>query len=285
MVKPARRRAAVKHLVDRHGVSESRACRVIGISRSVYLYVARRKDDRPLRMQLRELAEARRRFGYRRLHVLLRREGWAINIKRTYRLYVDEGLSMRTKKRKKRGSHLRVVPAPASRRNERWSMDFVSDALVDGRRFRALTIVDQYTRECIALHADFSLTSGKVRGVLDALKGLRGLPELITVDNGSEFASTEMDRWACEAGVRLDFIRPGKPVENAFIESFNGRLRDECLNCELFFSLDDARQKLQLWKLDYNDHRPHGSLGHLTPTEFATRSQEGRAPRKAASST
>lgn len=285
MVKPARRRAAVKHLVDRHGVSESRACRVVGISRSVHRYVAHGKNETALRMRLRELAEARRRFGYRRLHVLLRREGWAINIKRTYRIYVDEGLSMRTKKRKKRGSHLRVVPAPASKRNERWSMDFVSDTLVDGRRFRALTVVDQYTRECVALHADFSLTGRKVRAVLDVLRGLRGLPKLITVDNGSEFASAEMDRWAYETGVRLDFIRPGKPVENAFIESFNGRLRDECLNGELFFSIDDARRKLQLWKVDYNEHRPHGSLGHLTPTEFATRSQEEKAPLKVASST
>jgi putative transposase len=157
--------------------------------------------------------------------------------------------------------------------------------LVDGRRFRALTVVDQYTRECVALHADFSLTGRKVRTTLEALKELRGLPKLITVDNGSEFASTEMDSWAYEAGVRLDFIRPGKPVENAFIESFNGRLRDECLNGELFFSIDDARRKLQLWKLDYNDHRPHGSLGHLTPTEFATRSQEERPARRTVSST
>lgn len=176
---------------------------------------------------------------------------------------------MRTKKRRKRASHLRVVPNAPTQPNERWSMDFVTDVLDDGRRMRILTIVDVFTRECLALEADFSLTAKKVTAVLARLGSERKLPAMITVDNGSEFISREMDSWAYRNGVRLDFIRPGKPVENAYIESFNGRLRDECLNGELFFSIDDARSKLLEWKRDYNERRPHGSIGNQTPTEFA----------------
>jgi putative transposase len=226
-------------------------------------------------MRIRELAEARPRFGYRRVHVLLRREGWAVNHKRTYRLYAEEGLSVRYKgRRRKRGSHLRVLPPSALAPNERWSMDFVADALDDGRRFRTLTVVDVFTRECLALESDVSLSGRKVAAVLARVAGQRGFPKVITVDDGSEFFSKEMDSWAYKSGVKLDFIRPGKPVENAFIESFNGRLRDECLNAELFLSLDDARRKLLEWRLDYNERRPHSSIGNLTPTEFAERCQE-----------
>jgi putative transposase len=220
-------------------------------------------------MRLRELAEVRQRFGYRRLHVLLRREGWKVNAKRVYRLYKLEGLSVRTKKRKKRGSHLRVVPSLPTRPNERWCMDFVQDSLIDGRKFRALTVVDVFTRECLAVHADSSLSGSKVAAILDGVAKLRGHAGQITVDNGTEFFSKAMDAWAYRHGVKLDFIRPGKPMENGYIESFNGRLRDECLNAELFSDLLDARTKLEAWRRDYNEHRPHSSIGNLTPIEFA----------------
>jgi putative transposase len=252
-------------------ISERRACRIVGLGRATYRYVAHRREDGAVRMRLRELAGARPRFGHRRLHVLLRREGWKDNHKRTYRIYREEELSVRTKKRRKRASHLRVVPAPPSAPNERWSMDFVADRLDDGRQFRVLTVVDVFTRESLALEVDFSLNGRKVAAALDEVARDRGYPGVITVDNGTEFYSKEMDSWAYRNGVRLDFIRPGKPVENAFIESFNGRLRDECLNTEVFLDLAHARSRILEWKQDYNESRPHGSLGDLSPSEFAAR--------------
>jgi putative transposase len=192
-----------------------------------------------------------------------------VNIKRVYRLYKLEGLGVRAKKRKKRGSHLRVVPSAPTRPNERWGMDFVQDSLMDGRKFRILTVVDIFTRECLAAHADSSLSGRKVALALDCVAGQRGYPKEITVDNGTEFYSKAMDAWAYQHGVKLDFIRPGRPMENGYTESFNGRLRDECLNVELFSDLPDARTKLAAWKTDYNENRPHGSIGNLTPIEFA----------------
>ena len=200
---------------------------------------------------------------------MLRREGWAVNAKRVYRLYREEGLQVRTAKRKKRGSHTRgALPAPV-RANQRWSMDFVSDRFSDGRWFRILTVVDQYTRECLCAYADRSQTGEKVVEQMKRLMKLRGLPESITTDNGSEFAGQAMDAWAHQAGVKLDFIRPGRPVQNGYIESFNGRLRDECLNGEIFFGLADAREKLERWRQDYNQKRPHTALDDRTPEEFA----------------
>jgi putative transposase len=251
-------------------VSAQRACRVIRLGRSTFYWKSHAKDQSALRTRLRELAAARPRFGYPRLHILLRREGWHVNIKRVYRLYKLEGLEVRTKKRKKRASHLRVVPPMTTTANERWSMDFMRDTLDDGRPFRILTVVDTFTRECPILAADSSLTGTKVAELLDGIAVVRGYPKMITVDNGTEFYSKAMDSWAYRHGVQLQFIRPGKPVENAFIESFNGRLRDELLNGELFMGLLDARQKLEAWRRDYNQNRPHGSIGHLTPNEFAT---------------
>jgi putative transposase len=194
-----------------------------------------------------------------------------VNIKRVYRLYRLEGLNLRYKKRKKRASHLRVVPPPATAPNERWSMDFMRDTFDGGRPFRILTVVDNFTRECPLLAADMSLTGKRVAELLDDVASERGYPKSITVDNGSEFYSQAMDSWAYRHGVQLQFIRPGKPVENAFIESFNGRLRDELLNGELFMGLLDARQKLEAWRRDYNQNRPHSSIGDLTPAEFATK--------------
>jgi putative transposase len=222
-------------------------------------------------MRLRELAGSRVRYGYRRLTVLLRREGREVNAKRVYRLYREEGLQvrMRTTKRAKDAARVRVPLAGAMRRNQRWSMDFVSDRLADGRWFRILTVVDQYTRECLCAYADRSQTGEKVVEQMKRLVALRGAPESITTDNGSEFAGRAMEAWAYQAGVKLDFIRPGQPVENGYIESFNGRLRDECLNGEVFFNLADAREKLERWRRDYNEKRPHSALADRTPAEFA----------------
>lgn len=259
-------------------MSKQRACRLVRLGRSTFYWRSKARDQTPLRKRLRELAEARPRFGYPRLHVLLRREGWKVNIKRVYRLYKLEGLGVCTKKRKKRGSHLRVVPEAPIRANERWSMDFVQDSLLDGRKFRALTVVDVFTRECLAVHADCSLSGRKVAAVLDTVATARGCPKEITVDNGTEFFSKAMDAWAYHRGVKLDFIRPGRPMDNGYIESFNGRLRDECLNAELFSDLLNARAKLECWRRDYKENRPHSSIGNLTPTEFANavRTDEGR---------
>jgi putative transposase len=249
-------------------VSARRACGLVGCDRGTFYYRARRRDVAPLRMRLRELAAARPRFGYRRLHILLRREGWRIKAKKTYRLYREEGLGVRVKRRKKRASQLRVVPVAPTRPNERWAMDFMADRLDDGRRIRILTIEDVFTRECLAVEVDTSLISARVVAVLDRLVQARGAPAVISVDNGSEFYSRTTDSWAYRQGVRLDFSRPGKPMDNPFIESFNGRLRDEHLNTELFFSVADAQAKLLEWQRDYNEVRPHSSLGQIPPREF-----------------
>ncbi len=220
-------------------------------------------------MRLREAAASRVRFGYRRLTVLLRRDGWHVKAKRVYRLYTEEGLTVRTKHRTKAAVRARVPQPGATAPNQRWSMDFMSERLADGRWFRILTVVDQFTRECLCLLADQSLTGEKVAQALEPVVAQRGAPRAITVDNGSEFASRVMDGWAYRHGIQLDFIRPGKPVENGFIESFNGRLRDECLNVEVFFTLEDVREKLARWREDYNQQRPHSSLQDETPAAFA----------------
>ena len=218
-------------------------------------------------MRLKELAAARPRFGYLRLHMLLQREGWRVNRKRVYRLYREEGLQVRTKKRKKKiATRVRAPQSEATRCDERWSMDFVTDQLVGGRRFRVLTLVDLYSRECLALRAGFSLKGGDVAAVLDGLKRNGRKPKTITVDNGSEFTSKELDTWSYLNDVKLDFIRPGKPVENCYIESFNGKLRDECLNMNLFFTLAQVEQTMRNWLHDYNHVRPHRSLGGVPPS-------------------
>jgi len=233
-----------------------------------------------LRQRLRELAAVRVRFGYRRLTVLLKREGWRVNAKRVYRLYSDEGLTVRTKPRKRLASRARVpLPAP-TRPNERWSMDFVSARLADGRWFRTLTVLDVFTRESLALVADRSLTGIKVAAALTPIVRRRGAPTAITVDNGGEFVSRAMDAWAYAQNVRLEFIRPGKPIENAFIESFNGRLRDECLNGHIFASTIEAQRVLEAWRQDYNHVRPHSALNDRTPAEMGTLGVDSRVPRE-----
>lgn len=263
------RRELAEWAQQAHGVSQRRAAGLIPIDRATLRYEHHSDSQEALRVRLRELAGSRVRYGYRRLTVMLNREGWKVNAKRIYRLYPEEGLIVRTKRRKGRAQRQRVANGPAVRRNQKWSMDFVAQRLSDGRWIRVLTVVDQYTRECLTLHADTALSGEKVAAALDKIIARRGVPESITVDNGTEFASKAMDHWAYSNGVHLDFIRPGRPVENGYIESFNGRLRDECLNVEVFFSLADARRKLAIWLHDYNHHRPHSALADRTPAEFA----------------
>lgn len=252
-------------------MSQRRACRLMRLGRSTFQYRSQAQDQSALRMRLKELALVRVRYGYRRLTILLQREGWQVGKRRGYRIYRQENLLVRTKTRRKRVARVRVPLAGAERPNQRWSMDFMSDRLTDGRAFRVLTVVDQFSRECPLLEADRSLTGQRVVDCLARLAWLHGKPESITVDNGSEFCSRALDAWAYQNGVRLDFIRPGRPVENGFIESFNGKLRDECLNTELFFTLEDARQKLERWRRDYNEQRPHSALGGLPPMEHLRR--------------
>jgi putative transposase len=251
-------------------MSERRASGLMAMNRSSVRYRGHKDSQEGLRRRLRELAASRVRYGYRRLAVLLQREGWPVNAKRIYRLYCEEGLSVRSQPRKKLASRDRVTPPAAGRPNERWSMDFVSARQTNGRQFRILTVMDQFTRECVALEADVSMNGAKVAAALNrARQERKALPASITVDNGSEFSSKCLDAWAVENGVTLAFIRPGRPVENGFIESFNGRLRDEFLNVELIFSLSDAQNKLLRWRRDFNDARPHSALADRTPSEFA----------------
>jgi putative transposase len=252
------------------------------VNRATLRYEHHRDPQDALRVRLRELAGSRVRYGYRRLTVMLRREGWEVNAKRIYRLYTEEGLIVRTQKRRQRAQRQRIPSGQAIRPNQKWSMDFVAQRLADGRWIRVLTVVDQFTRECLLLFADTALSGEKVAVALDAVVGRRGAPQSITVDNGTEFASKAMDLWAYQNNVHLDFIRPGRPVENGYIESFNGRLRDECLNVEVFFTLADARRKLALWHHDYNHHRPHSALADRTPAEFAAISSDGNDGDKAA---
>jgi putative transposase len=265
---PKTRKQAVTYAVTSLGRSIRKACLLVGLSRASYDYRPVDRHDNELRERIRELAHQRRRFGCPRIHLLLRREGYMLNHKRTERIYREEGLSLRRRKRKKMAAQTRIVlPAPTGP-NERWSMDFVTDSVVTGRRFRALAIVDDYSRECPALEVDTSLGGSRVVDVLTRLTEMRGFPKIITVDNGPEFASKALDEWAYRHGVKLNFIRPGKPIENAYVESFIGRLRDECLNENWFISLKDARAIIECWRIDYNKGRPHTSLGGLTPTEF-----------------
>lgn len=230
-------------------------------------------------MRLKELADKFRRYGHWRLYVLLRREGFQVNHKRTERLYRQECLSLRVRKRKKLASVARIALPEPERPNERWAMDFIHDALWAGRRFRALTLVDIFTKECLAIEVDTSLNGQRVVRVLQRITEQRGfLPNSIRVDNGPEFISKTLDEWAYRTGVRLDFIRPGKPVENAHAESFNGKLRDECLNQNYFLNLEQAKEVIETWRLEYNTVRPHSSLNDLTPVDFIKQFEENLTP-------
>ena len=271
MVSPQAKRAAVTVLMTERDFGVTRACGLVGISRSLFRYRSRRPDSGPLRDRIEAIAATKRRYGYRRVYLRLRREGWEVNRKRVYRLYREAGLAVRRRKRKRIGVFERKpLPKPTAA-NVSWSMDFVADGLIGGRRLRCLTIVDDCTRECVAIEVDTSLPGLRVKTVLDRLADNRGLPQSITVDNGPEFDGKVLDQWAYRTGVQLSFIRPGKPNENAYIESFNGKFRDECLNEHWFISLAHARRIIEAWRIEYNTERPHRSLKYETPAEVAER--------------
>jgi putative transposase len=254
---------------QRYGLSERRACWLVGIGRSTLRYRSRARANEPsLRQRLRELAAARPRFGYRRLHVLLRREGVIVNHKRVERLYREEGLGVQRRRRKRVARDGRGRAALPARPNQQWGIDFVSDTLAWGRRIRLFTVVDVFTREVLAIEVDTSLPGGRVVRVLERLAVERGTPDEIVLDNGPELAGKALDQWAYERRVQLRFIEPGKPIQNAFVESFQGRLRDECLDRHWFVSLADARDTVEAWRQDYNRVRPHSALGYRPPMEF-----------------
>ena len=268
----------MSHVEVEYQISERHACRLMELGRSTHRYRARKSErDSALRTRLKELAAKRMRFGYRRLTAMLVREGMPANHKRVYRLYREEGLAMRIRQRRRIRWSGAVKSPAAAKPNERWSMDFVSDCVSNGKMIRMLTLVDDCTRECPAIEVDTSLGGLRVRRVLDRIASERGLPEAIVVDNGPEFRGRALRAWSEERGVRLQFIQPGKPTQNAYIESFNGRLRDECLNANWFTSLKDARGKIESWRQDYNQQRPHSSLDYLPPAEFAQKQLEMRA--------
>ena len=269
MVTPAARRDAVAHAVESHGMSERRACAIVEVNRSSIRYRSVRPDDAALRARLRELADQRRRFGYRRLHVLLRQEGHALNRKTTQRLYREEGLTVRRHKSRRRIAVARTpIPAPAGP-NSRWSIDFVHDQLATGRRFRVLNIIDDVTKECLAAVADTSLSGKRVVRELEALIAGRGKPGVIVSDNGTEFTSTVVLKFTQDHKIDWRYIAPGKPTQNAFAESFQGRMRDECLNEHLFFSMNHARAVIRGWVDDVNTARPHSAIGYKTPAAYA----------------
>jgi len=270
-VTPVAKRDAVAHLCAEHGVSERRACDALGIDRSSVRYKSIRPDDALLTEAMKKVAAERRRFGYRRIHVMLQRQGHFLNQKKLRRLYREEKLQVRKRGGRKRALGTRRPMLLPSRTNERWSLDFVSDAFTDGRRFRVLAVVDDYSRECLSLVADTSLSGMRVTRELDVLIRQRGRPNTIVSDNGTEFTSMAILKWSQETNVEWHYIQPGKPMQNGFVESFNGSFRDECLNETLFSSLSHARHHITVWKEDYNRNRPHSSLGNLTPQEYATK--------------
>ena len=290
-MRPARARQLVDYLRTGYRISIRRACSALRFDRSSYHYRHRRPEQATLRKRIRELAEARVRYGYRRIHVLLRREGWGLNHKRTRRLYREEGLQLRNKTPKRKVSaKRRETRHMATAANDCWSMDFLSDQLFDGRKIRVLTIVDNYTRVSPAIDVRASYRGADVVATLERVAGLYGRPKRICVDNGPEFISKELDLWAELArfrrrsrwkpaegylhGVELDFSRLGKPTDNAFAESFNGKFRTECLNAYWFLSLEDARSKCEAWRTEYNEDRPHSAIGNQTPVAWALASSQ-----------
>jgi len=253
-----------------YGLSERRACKLLEVERSSYRYEPQVDSNAHLREELVALAKQKPRYGYRRLGVMLARRGWRVNHKRLYRLYSEEHLAVRRLKRK-RLARAAMPIADLRQANQEWSMDFVQDGLVTGRAVRVLTVVDSFTRECLALEADSCLSSRRVTRVLDWIIEQRGKPATVRCDNGPEFTSRHLLGWVEEQGIRLIHIQPGRPMQNGRVESFNGRLRDECLNATAFHSITEARSKIEAWRIEYNQDRPHSSLGYLTPQAFAAK--------------
>ena len=272
MVGASQRKEAVRHLRWCYRISERRACELVNLSRTANRYQHRRPPQHELRSRIKELATSRVRYGYKRIHVLLRREGLQINHKRVHRLYCLEGLQLRKKRPRRhvsgerRSGNYGAVQQP----NEAWAMDFVADQLHDGRKLRVLTVVDIYTRECLAAVPGMRMTGTEVVSILDKIARRRGAPKRIHCDNGSEFSGKLTDLWAYHWKITLAFSRPGKPTDNAFIESFNGSFRDECLNLHWFTSLEDAKDTIEAWRQEYNESRPHRSLNNISPREFVS---------------
>lgn len=277
-MKPAARRLAAAHLRDAFGVSERRAIRVVRLHRSTARYVARPDRAPELRERLRRLAVECPRYGYQMMTDRIRWEGLRVNHKRVYRIYREEGLQLPKRRRKRLRSVRREPLKPAETVNARWSMDFMSDSLADGRKFRVLNVLDEFSRECLAIEVNTSLPGSVVARVLDEIAAQRGYPEVIVVDNGPEFRGREMDTWACRRGVRLHFIDPGKPMQNAFVESFNDKFRAECLNSHWFMGLSEARRTIAAWREEYNERRPHRSLGRIPPAAYARRAAALQSP-------
>lgn len=269
MVTPAARREAVAHLEQGYEMSERRACSLIGADRSSVRYLHRRTTDAELRDELRKAAEKHRRFGYRRLHVILRRDGHVLNRKRTQRLYREEGLSVRRRRSRKRAIGTRAPLVTEALANARWSVDFVQDQFADGRRFRILNVIDDVTKESLAAVVDTSISGHRVARELTALIERRGKPGVIVSDNGTEFTSNAILEWAEKMKVKWHYIAPGKPMQNGNCEAFNGRMRDELLNETLFFGIDHAREAVARWTHTYNTERPHSALGYQAPAVFA----------------
>ena len=265
----------VNYLCQNYSVSERHACRTLRLNRATHQYRSHRDPCTALRQRLRELSQARVRYGYRKITVLLKREGWNVGKKLVYRLYREEGLTLHPRSLRRRKTVVtRREAVKVSKPNEAWSLDFVADQLANGCRFRALTVLDVFTRECLAIEAGASLRGEQVVAVLNRIISDRQAPKKLLCDNGSEFTSQILDLWAYQHQVKLDFSRPGKPTDNAYIESFNGTLRRECLNTRWFLSLVDAQQQLDAWREEYNVRRPHRALQDRTPLEFANNHEE-----------
>jgi len=271
MVGPAVKRAAVAHLQAELGLSERRACRLVGADRKMIRYRSCRPADTELRAKLHDLANMRRRFGYRRLFVLLRRDGEPSGINRIYRLYREEGLTVRKRRARRKAVGTRTQILVEARPNARGSLDFVHDQLACGRRFRILNVVDDVTRECLAAIPDTSISGRRVARELEDLIERRGRPEMIISDNGTELTSNAILTFAAERGIEWHYIAPGKPMQNGFVESFNGRMRDELLNETMFRNMAHARAVIRAWATDFNEARPHSALGYDTPKAFAER--------------
>ncbi len=277
---PAARRRAVGYVMNRYDLSQRQACRVIPLKRSSCRYEAKPDGNDHLRELLQAFAAARPRWGQDRLHVLVRRQGYLVNHKRTERLYRQLGLSLRLRKRAKRGSGLRLSSVVPERPNQRWSIDFVSDELVTGQKLKCLTVVDDFTKESPGILVARSITGEGVAAFFEQLAATRPLPEVMVCDNGPEFTSAAVDQWAHRRNIKLSFIAPGKPQQNGFVESFNGKFRDECLNEQLFFTLADAQDKIEHWRLDYNTVRPHRTLHQRTPLEYLQEYENRLTPKQ-----
>ena len=261
---------------ERFGLSQRRVCRLLALDRQTLRYCRRRHEDEALRTRIREIAEQKRRYGCPRIYVCLRREGWRVNHKKVARIYYrDEGLALRRRRRKKAAAVPRSALPRPTRPGLCYAIDFVHDRLVTGRRFKCLTMTDPCSKEVPVIEVDVSIGGARVCRVLDRLFLTRPLPEALILDNGPEFAGTALDAWAAQQGVALHFIQPGKPVQNAFIESFNGKFRDECLNEHWFVTLQEAQLVIEAWRREYNEERTHSALGDVTPQEFITNYQAG----------